>query len=1200
MAKNKALQAAEKEIAEALRNREIELDLTAYGLMALPESLGRLAQLQSLNLTRNQLTTLPEWLGRLSQLQSLDLSDNQLTALPESLGQLTQLQMLSLSDSRLTALPEWLGQLTKLQSLDLSRNQLTTLPEWLGRLTKLQSLKLSNNNLTALPESLGQLTQLQMLSLSDSRLTALPEWLGQLTKLQSLDLSRNQLTTLPEWLGRLTKLQSLKLSNNNLTALPESLGQLTQLRTLDISGNQLTALSESLGQLTQLQKLGLSGNRLTALPESMGQLTQLCELYLMDNQLTALPESLGQLTQLQTLYLCRNRLRFLPHTIGDLLELKDLPIEGNQIREFPKSIENLRKLRLLVVSLQDEGNQIAGVPDEVRHLTMLEELYLDGCEIHDLPEWFGELTRLSSLTLRNNPLNPELAAAYKQGLDAVKRYLYEMAKGARERYEAKLLILGDGNEGKTCVSRALRGLPFRVQKTTHGVDVAQWKFTHPDHRADPEKEITLNIWDFEGQEISHQTHQFFLTSQSLYLLVFKCRDQFLLDRAEYWLDTIRARAPKAKVAIVISQCEGRMPLVPLDRIQAQYSDLLAKEWFFPVGCKDGSNITKLRNFLQRWAADLEYMGSSWPLSYEKAESRLKARAKKSGTACITRDKLNAAFKRAGVSEDGYEDAAAAMARLGVITQFPDCPDLRDFVVLRPQWLTKAISKVMEDKKLSTDQGEIALQRMETMWKKDYPGMFATFHDCMKEFELCYDLEDDVRSCLVPLRFGYLRPAIPWSDNAGMKVRRVEYKLNIRPPMGIMSRFIVKTHHMIRKTAEKPKGVYWHNGVFLHCGEGPLCSEALCEFVPEERKLRIEVRAAYPQNMCEQIHAYVKAVFSFFSGLEAERSYGCIMVDSETGAEKRCSGVHTEKRIYTAISKQRPTIDCEFEEHEIDPRLLVGGFPSFSEFLLCKMELRTILREEHDRQPEWAAPFLGGVRTLLDWVDANGKKMDRLLQAQSELSAEFKQEAQLKLHEYLKLTSRMLDNRDFTAAPGLISINTKDRSKWSPAGYFKKTYVLTPYCEYPDEIHACYDGCVEFTKDRAWWQKTAPWIARSTKLLTAGISLAFAGMPLVLGSDVFNVIKDDVNLMKELAKHMELKDKDRKPATKGEEAVESRVGKGIAGGDEESRLTRAALAGLLEQLAPTNYRARQWGSLRRVQMPDDSYRWLCEECAKRAR
>ena len=137
---------------------------------------------------------------------------------------------------------------------------------------------------------------------------------------------------------------------------------------------------------------------------------------------------------------------------------------------------------------------------------------------------------------------------------------------------------------------------------------------------------------------------------------------------------------------------------------------------------------------------------------------------------------------------------------------------------------------------------------------------------MKEFELCYDLEDASRSCLVPLRFGYQKTQIPWSTGHDVKERRVEYKLNVHPPMGLMSRFIVKTHHMMVITPEHQKGVYWHNGVFLRTGAGPFTSEALCEFDRDGRKLLVQVKAAFPQNLLEQIHAYVKAVFSFFSGL----------------------------------------------------------------------------------------------------------------------------------------------------------------------------------------------------------------------------------------------------------------------------------------------------------------------------------------------
>jgi hypothetical protein len=76
----------EQVIAGALRSNATELDLFGRGLTALPESLGQLTQLQSLNLRYNQLTALPESLGQLTQLQSLVHSVKPHTAPPELTG----------------------------------------------------------------------------------------------------------------------------------------------------------------------------------------------------------------------------------------------------------------------------------------------------------------------------------------------------------------------------------------------------------------------------------------------------------------------------------------------------------------------------------------------------------------------------------------------------------------------------------------------------------------------------------------------------------------------------------------------------------------------------------------------------------------------------------------------------------------------------------------------------------------------------------------------------------------------------------------------------------------------------------------------------------------------------------------------------------------------------------------------------------
>lgn len=322
MAKTKALQAAEKKIAEALRNGATKLDLScgfdakdSEKLTELPESLGQFTQLQSLDLCNNQLTTLPEWLAQLVQLQSLDLSGNQLAALPESLGQLAQLQSLNLSRNQLTVLPESLGELVNLTTLVLWGNGFTALPGAIRKMTSLVELYAQMNLIEALPHWIGELVSLTRLELGmagGNRLSSLPDELGKLTNLVTLDLAENRLADLPEALGQLARLQVLELSANQLRVLPERLGQLAQLRSLELSANQLTTLPESLGQLAQLQSLNLSENRLPALPESLGQLAQLQTLDISGNQLTALPEALGRCEQLKELFLHGNKALGIP------------------------------------------------------------------------------------------------------------------------------------------------------------------------------------------------------------------------------------------------------------------------------------------------------------------------------------------------------------------------------------------------------------------------------------------------------------------------------------------------------------------------------------------------------------------------------------------------------------------------------------------------------------------------------------------------------------------------------------------------------------------------------------------------------------------------------------------------------------------------------------------------------------------------
>jgi hypothetical protein len=407
--------------------------------------------------------------------------------------------------------------------------------------------------------------------------------------------------------------------------------------------------------------------------------------------------------------------------------------------------------------------------------------------------------------------------------------------------------------------------------------------------------------------------------------------------------------------------------------------------------------------------------------------------------------------------------------------------------------------------------------------------------------------------------------------------------------------------MIAKTAEMPQGVYWHNGVFLRTGEGEYTSEALCEFDRNNRTLRITVRAAFPQNMTEQLHGFAKAVFSFFEGLKPERYYGC--VKSEDGEESQCAGIHTEKRITYLLSKKKK-LDCEFEYHETDPLLLVTGINSFGESSALEERLRRMLQQEMNREPEWAKKFGKGIHSVLVRVYEVTREISKIKVIGEKVPAELGQRLEQSQREMLELFSEMLDNRDFNSAPAVISIAPVDGSKFNPKNWFNKKYAVKPYCEYEGEMHEV-NFSVEFEKPREWWEKAAPKFALGLKVLSAGVQIFCAGLPVGIDAKVFEAVKNEAEFMKELASHFELEGgAESDISERGGDFAEGIAGKGKLldlrqrSGEDEKRIVRAQLAELLSEIAPANYKAQQWGKLRRMRMPDNTYRWLCAEHLKR--
>ena len=145
-----------KTLPQQLRWSKIyKLDLENNQLKSLPESIVNCKYLNEIKLRGNHITSLPDSLAQLTTYYfNIDISHNELTKVPDVLGKIKQLRTLNLSHNQLTVLPDELSKAQQLYYLRAANNQITELPADFHMMVKLSSIDLSYNQIRTLPDQL--------------------------------------------------------------------------------------------------------------------------------------------------------------------------------------------------------------------------------------------------------------------------------------------------------------------------------------------------------------------------------------------------------------------------------------------------------------------------------------------------------------------------------------------------------------------------------------------------------------------------------------------------------------------------------------------------------------------------------------------------------------------------------------------------------------------------------------------------------------------------------------------------------------------------------------------------------------------------------------------------------------------------------------------------------------------------------------
>jgi internalin A len=283
--------------------------------------------------------------------------------------------------------------------------------------------------------------------------------------------------------------------------------------------------------------------------------------------------------------------------------------------------------------------------------------------------------------------------------------------------------------------------------------------------------ISIQLWDFGGQEIYHATHRCFLHQGALYLLLWSEDDEAPPSESEtapqaqepipYWLHWIKHLAPHSPIVLVknkIDQSNRRLLPAGINGQENPFADLCS------ISAKLGIGVTE--RLLPVLRAQVENLRHRWgyllPRTWLAARGELE-RLRSAGALSIDGGHFGRLCQQCNV------DAAATLLRYLHDTGFLYCRlgVYADLVILDQNWFIRAVYTLLdprpvldEHKRLRTSprerikkqRGEFSGTDVRDFWSEYTDADCRTLLGFMKQVALAFELSETeswVTSATIP-------------------------------------------------------------------------------------------------------------------------------------------------------------------------------------------------------------------------------------------------------------------------------------------------------------------------------------------------------------------------------------------------------------------------------------------------------------------
>ncbi|KAK3098126.1 hypothetical protein FSP39_016400 [Pinctada imbricata] len=812
-------------------------------------------------------------------------------------------------DTSESTLDQYKDYLQFLQKIDFHKHGMKELSgNFFSKFTRAEDLNLSENQLQKIPADINMASFLTHLNISKNEITSLPNEIAELKDtLLTLDISHNPLGDLPACVLKLTSLTQLHATNIGKVSSLRGIKYMKDLEVLCIGYNILESIPDELKDLP-LVELDISGvpwfpNLISErINPTMSRFKSIVDQYIAFKQLPAgkLEEIFKSVDKDSNGTLENEELVMVNNIIMDMFPRfgKDQMVNP-ETGGMPKVVYQMTTLQKLTV----EFHCLMEITDHIKHLIKLTAINFSNTTIQSLSPQAGQLN-LREIHLQHCPsLKTPPKEVVRRGFNAVYGYLKRLSQGATSCRRTKLMMVGLGGAGKTSLVESLMSsygtadLDYE-EAITDGIDICQWNVP-----VKGEESIQFSVWDFAGQTVYYNTHQFFLSNRAVYMLVWNIRLGYEHAGLDFWLSSIACHAPKAPILIIGTHCDkvtkSSLPQQELKKAFPQIRD------FYFVSSYTGEGISNLQNVLKTVALEQKYMGEKVPEAWLELERKImKYREGPKKVDLLPWTEVEEEADTCGIL-DPVEmiQAIEFLHDLGSVIFF-NTEFLRGYVVIYPQWIVDVMACIVTVHVGPIKEGKLLHKDMGVVWKKYPKNLHPWLLRLTEEFDLTFPLKDEEANlvpCLLPdTDTSYDWPTV--KTDKGEKETKMIYTFKYLPA-GLFNRAQVRLH------GYSEGGKIWKKGMYLKKNNH-------IAVILQNSKSEVLARAQgyKPENILYLIHEVFEALIEeSYAGVKYDFRIPCIECQNMNLTEP---SMFAASRVYRAVELGAPFIQCDNMFHTL--------------------------------------------------------------------------------------------------------------------------------------------------------------------------------------------------------------------------------------------------------------------------------------------